>query len=494
MPGPVIIPVIIQFIVLSLVIAFLAYRQRLMSPLFLIFCLAFLLRYYASLDPFLHPWDERYHALVAKNLIDNPFVPLLYSKALLSYDYTDWTANHVWLHKPPLALWLISISLYIFGISELSVRLPSILLSSLSVYLTFAIGRQISGRKLGLLAAYIHAIDGVSILLASGRMRTDHVDTLFIVFFQLAVYFAFRSRLSLSMFNSIGFVISTSLAILTKWLVALFVFPVWLVLLISKVGIRKLVLYLIVLSLLVSLIVLPWQVYTFSHFPDEAKWESYYNYIHLFKAVEGHEGDVFYHFHNLWKYYGRGVLLSIGLFFVLLFRSPISSPLWGVAAWFLLPYFVFSLVATKMPAYVMISSGAIFLMSGYAWLYIWNRFSNKYFSFVLLFVLGFLTLRETWYAVHVQDGYSEGMASARAVSSLRERSLVFDSSIVVFGFDYPIEAMFHTDMVVYARYPEVSEVLRLVSMNYRVLVIDNGEMPQYLGDLDMIEIIANFDS
>ncbi|HXO30218.1 MAG TPA: hypothetical protein VOA80_22920, partial [Thermoanaerobaculia bacterium] len=64
------------------------------------------LRMYAGCDLFLHTWDERYHALVAKHLVEHPLVPTLYDHPVLPYDYRDWRSNHVWLHKPPLALWL----------------------------------------------------------------------------------------------------------------------------------------------------------------------------------------------------------------------------------------------------------------------------------------------------------------------------------------------------------------------------------------------------
>ena len=85
-----------------------------------------LLRLWCLFDPFLHAWDERYHALVAKNLMANPFVPLLYKRPLLPYDYHNWSNNHVWLHKQPLSLWLMSFSLNLFGNTEGAVRIPSL--------------------------------------------------------------------------------------------------------------------------------------------------------------------------------------------------------------------------------------------------------------------------------------------------------------------------------------------------------------------------------
>ena len=48
------------------------------TALLLLIISAFLLRLLmVSLDPYLQDWDERFHALVAKNMMDYPFKPML---------------------------------------------------------------------------------------------------------------------------------------------------------------------------------------------------------------------------------------------------------------------------------------------------------------------------------------------------------------------------------------------------------------------------------
>ena len=69
----------------------------------------------ATLDPFLWTWDEQYHALVAKNMMMNPFKPVLISNPVLAYDFRNWQENHIWLHKQPLFLWQIALCFKIFG-------------------------------------------------------------------------------------------------------------------------------------------------------------------------------------------------------------------------------------------------------------------------------------------------------------------------------------------------------------------------------------------
>lgn len=82
------------------------------------------LRLSPSLDAGLHPWDERYHALVGKHIIDEPWSPMLYTDPLLPHDDARWTEARIWLNKPPLSLWCIGISLKVFGLHALAVRIP----------------------------------------------------------------------------------------------------------------------------------------------------------------------------------------------------------------------------------------------------------------------------------------------------------------------------------------------------------------------------------
>ena len=73
----------------------------------------------------LHLWDEQFHALVAKNLMADPLTPTLYRRPAIDYDFADWTKNHIWLHKPPLALWAMAASMRAFGVDAVAMRLPS---------------------------------------------------------------------------------------------------------------------------------------------------------------------------------------------------------------------------------------------------------------------------------------------------------------------------------------------------------------------------------
>lgn len=117
----------------------LAWRGKHAAALALLMAGGALLRIGASMDPFLHPWDERYHALVAKHLMAYPLKPTLYAHPALPYDAASWVGGHVWLHKPPFALWCMAASMGLFGVNEIAVRMPSILASVLGIWVCYAL-------------------------------------------------------------------------------------------------------------------------------------------------------------------------------------------------------------------------------------------------------------------------------------------------------------------------------------------------------------------
>lgn len=261
------------------------------------------LRVYVGTDFYLHQWDERYHALVAKNLIQHPLTPTFYDNPILAYDYRNWSLNHVWVHKQPFPLWTMALSMYFFGINEIALRVPSILLSTFAIFLTYKIGTLLFNREVGFIAAFLHCIHGLSIELTGGRVSTDHIDVFFSFFIELSVFWGLLYKLKrgdrrylLLMGVSIG------VAILCKWLPALIVLPIWLLFVIdndSQLSYRKIAVDLISVVILISAIFIPWQLYIHAKFPLEAAFESEYNLRHLFEALEGHEEPFYYHINKI---------------------------------------------------------------------------------------------------------------------------------------------------------------------------------------------------
>jgi|SRR5688572_15469586 len=91
------------------------YHSRSKTKMLLVFLSigAFLMfSFGACLDHFINVWDERFHALVAKNMMNHFFIPTLYDETALNMVYEPWDRFHIWLQKQPLFLWQITSSFY----------------------------------------------------------------------------------------------------------------------------------------------------------------------------------------------------------------------------------------------------------------------------------------------------------------------------------------------------------------------------------------------
>lgn len=137
----------------------------------------------------LRPPDEVCHAVVARHLMDQPAVPMLYRDAYLPPEAQNaWLSTQVWLHKPPMALWTAALSMKIMGVSTLAFRMPSLVLSCGAVLLTFLIGRRIYDGWAGVLAAMIQALAPAIGMLVRGVVFSDAVDISLLFWTELSIY------------------------------------------------------------------------------------------------------------------------------------------------------------------------------------------------------------------------------------------------------------------------------------------------------------------
>ena len=161
-----------------------------------ILLLGFGLRWRAADHTYISQWDEAYHALVAKNLAAHPLKPTLYEEKVLPTDDREWSKAGVWLHKPPLPLWLMAASITVFGENERFIRLPSVVLDTITILLLFLLAAELFRSKpAGLIAAGLYAVNPLMIRLVSGRIPDDGPHVVNVFFITLTVYlFAVAAR------------------------------------------------------------------------------------------------------------------------------------------------------------------------------------------------------------------------------------------------------------------------------------------------------------
>jgi 4-amino-4-deoxy-L-arabinose transferase len=337
-----------------------AYSRKEKPALLLLLASAFLLRLFMiSLDPYLQDWDERFHALVAKNLIEYPFKPMLRIDPIMHYDYTSWCCNHIWVHKQPLFLWQMGFSMKLFGINEFALRLPSAIMGAIAVYFVHGIAKYWSKDiYMAFTAAIIACFSFYQLELITGRNSVDHNDVAF-VFYVTASIWAFirylESNYSLKWTILVGVFVGCS--VLTKWLTGFLIFGGWVLYLLLQPQIRTYIKYYAHIAFafaIACIIFLPWQLYIANEFPLEYAAFHHHNWLHITEVLGGHEGNIFYHFNYMRTSYGLYLLpfLIMGLMYVLTNKNIPRQLTIAFLSMVLVVFLFFSVVvATKMPAF-----------------------------------------------------------------------------------------------------------------------------------------------
>lgn len=424
-----------------------------------------LLRLGPALDPLLHTWDERYHALVAKNMMAHPFLPTLYERHVLSYDPLSWTEGHVWFHKPPLTLWCMMVSMKVFGATAFAARIPSLLFSTLGIAVCFAIVRRSYGQRTAFVAAFLFAIQGAIIEFGAGRCATDHVDTLFTFLIGCSVLAYQRSLDTRRWMHILLAGITLAAAILTKWLPALIVLPVQALLAWNNGrSVRVIIMELSSIAAIAACVAAPWSIYVLQRFPGQAEHESLLRVQHLTHVLDEQGGPWWYYLDRLRIAYGELVYLPCLWVLWKVWRSPKDPKRWVLIIWIGGLFAFFSFAATKMPGYVLPATIPIVTVTALFWVVLEKGIRRnarlRWLGYVVLIALLALPVRYCLERLKpIQD-----LSDQRRI---REQLIALSSDdpahpTVVLNCKRSIEAMFYANCVAYERTisPELADSLR----------------------------------
>ena len=451
-------------------------------------------------DPFLHMWDEQFHAVVAKNMLNNPFKPMLLQDPVLPYNYKNWTGNHIWLHKQPLFLWQIALSFKLFGISIFSLRLPSIIMTTLMVFSIYRIGKIISGKRTGIFVAVLLTGSHFIYQLSSGRIATDHNDVAFLFYVSLSIWAWFEKENSEKRYWILLIGLFSGAAILNKWLVGLLVYSAWgLNILFFKENRKKLKSYVdLFLSLIItSIVALPWQLYILYRFPKESLYEFQFNTLHFTETIEGHAGGLMYHLNNIEKLYGTDFQYAIIISFIVFLVSRVKAKFkFVMIAWIVIVYVFYSFAATKLSAFTIIVAPLVYIIvaQSLTQIVLWFRLIQirprfkeiavKSFGIALVFFMFFHFLnhnnlslknndqlrKDYQYELNSTLVYKELISIFEGQEIMVYNTPVFDKYKIIFMSDF--RAAIHV--------PSKNHIEILKSKNIKIVVFDNDKLPDYV--------------
>lgn len=473
------------------------------TALLLLIISAFLLRLLmVSLDPYLQDWDERFHALVAKNMMDYPFKPMLRVYPIMPYDYKAWCCNHIWVHKQPLFLWQMALSMKIFGVNEIAMRLPSAVLGTITVLFIYQIASfWTKNNTVAYISAFVATFSFYQLGLIAGRFSSDHNDLAFTAYV-IASIWAFIKYLQSNYKPqwAIAVGVFVACAILNKWLTGLLVYGAWVLwLILSKENRNEPKKYGHIIGSIITtcLLFLPWQLYMAKKFPLENAWEQEFNQKHIFEAIENHSGSIFYHLHFMQTAYGKYLLpfLIAGLLYSF-FKKEIDTKLSvALVAIIIVLFSFFSLVvATKMPSFVYPVSALIIILIALGFyevfIYVASRLHlspiKQQSSLALCVVLIGIYSLKPW-AIAAQSDKNNETRNAKINNTIIYKNLppqITQNCVVINCKSFEdVELMFYQNVNAYHWYPEKHTLDSLQHLGYKFAAFkshNNQVLPEYI--------------
>lgn len=482
------------YLILAAVSAGLAWLNHLKGKnsfaLFLLIFTGVLLRIYMASDAYLHAWDERYHALVAKNMMENPFKPMLFKDPILGIHRFNWTTNHIWIHKQPLPLWSMAVSMKLFGVSEFAMRLPSLILSSAGIWFIYDLAKRMFSIQVGFFAGFLFAIQGLVLDVAAGRVATDHIDVFFLCLVLIAVWSAQRFSENDRLLLNVVCGMAIGAAILTKWLPALIVLPIWLLFQYKQYGfdVKKIAPRFLLLVIVVCAVALPWQLYIRSAFPLEHAWESSFNMRHITEVLDNMSGPFYYHFDVMRMVYGEIVYLPV-LWFIYQTIKTKKITYVALLVWLMVPYLFFSFVQTKMQGYTLFAAPALLIICGLFWMWLKERLDEqRKRKWLVVLVMSLLIALPIRYSIERIKPLSDATESPQWVADLKRLNEVLpknEKKILLNVHNY-VECMFYADVTAYNYIPSNHIIDSLTTEGYTVYV---NAFSEEIGDLSGVSYL-----
>lgn len=463
----------------------------------------------------LAPWDEQFHALVARNLSMNPLVPKLFPETIL-YPTSVWAGSEIWLHKQPLFLYQMALAIKIFGINIFSIRFPSMLLMGFMGPIIYRLGALVYNRTIGLIASLLFCFSFYKIQLLFGLIPTDHNDTVFLFYVTASIWALFEYLKSRSKGFFTAIFIFAAAAILTKWLVGLLVYLIWgLFILYDKKAIKSNLIELFKNVAFTFSLVLPWQIYTLIRFPEIAKKELALNASHFTEVIENHQQSWDFYLQFCEQHFGFNYWIIGLLLFFAYFSSKQKTSYYAMVSGVLFVYLFYGLAATKMQSFTYVVAGlvSILIAAGIYNLY-WSilHFHTskakiiKAGFLIACIVLGAFQLNVSvieYNYVNPRTGNhllipsTDHLLFKDEIQSKKYRQVGIEhpGPAILFNcpYVYHISAMFfNPNLIAYNTIPSVQDIEYAQKSGRELLIFDNGNLPDYIIQNTLIKKIPNY--
>jgi outer membrane protein assembly factor BamB len=277
-----------------------------------------------------------------------------------SGDYmTPWAFGDVlmWIGKPPLFMWLMSLAYQIFGATNFAARFWSAVFGALSLVLVFYLGKKLYNVPVGLVSVLVLGTFSTFYVFARRAM----LDVSFVFFILASIYFLLLSETkeNAQRYVALGGLFF-GLAFMTKQ-VAAFLIPIIVFAYFAATGRGVKFLFKKRFNpfwLVGILIVAPWMIYMALRFGQDF-WQSFFVFSGITRAstpIEGHTGSYLFYFNYLVNNENLYWIILLPFSAGLCAFNAVVKRLKGdvlILSWMAIVLVAFTLIQTKLEWYIL---------------------------------------------------------------------------------------------------------------------------------------------
>lgn len=400
----------------------------------------------------------------------------LWSRSLENHDYLryaevaremvrsgDWIVPHlngeVYLHKPPLLFWLISLPSSIYGsVTPLLARIPSFLSAWLGTLLIFQWGKRVYGTPFSGFIAGAILLSNYQYFFNARIAKTDMLLCFLILSSLYFFYLGYHDDRKKMLLYLLSF-ISMGLGVLTKGPFGLIPLMINFVFLLKekklKIMINK---EFIIGYLIIIMIILLWVV----PFVSRLGWERTFRVLRQTEPLT-RRAPFYFYFLEIWpQFFPWSTLIPLLIFFLSKERS-FRTKVNFFLIWFFLLFIILSFFQYRASRYLLPAIPPLALMIAGIW-------RKRFWQFILFFFFIILI----WHGVEIQRTYKNRLRSPGMILSTNLMPFIKKTSFFGYRLDPSTEEElnFYLDI-----YPCISmikggeDLLNLTQKKEKILIL-----------------------
>jgi 4-amino-4-deoxy-L-arabinose transferase len=208
---------------------------------------------------------------------------------------------------------------------------------------------------------------------------------------------------------------------------------------------------------------------------------------HISEVLDGQTGPFYYFIDRIRINYGDLIYLPLGWFIWKMFKNRNDLNRLAIFIWFFIPFLFFSFTKTKLPAYILFTSPALFLMTAEFFVMLTDFKKEQHRKWLINLVLILLIAFPVRFTIERMKPFQKIERNPQWVADLKKLNERKIKNGVLLNYDKAIEAMFYTNLTAYQYIPDRNVISDLIGKEYTIIINENGNVPDDIKSIEGVK-------